>query len=266
MKVEFNARFNIPLVIEVDRPTEVFIDTFTFKPIPYKGVRIIILEEPLRDLNLIDYVKRYSHLYNYVLTFQDDILRDNPKSIHFRNADIWVTRGYDPQPRRYAVSTLVGGKRDLRMPGYALRHDLWKNKDRIVTPKEFYLSDSFKWDEVDYTSNTILYGSKDKMFDVMFHVAIENCSIKHYYSEKLLDCIESKTVPIYYGCQNIGDYFNKEGIISVGSVGEIVDACNNLTEDLYTRMLPAMEENKERIKGRPDFWGQLENILKQILK
>lgn len=265
-KVQFHGRFAVPLEIYTERPVEVFIDQFTFRKIPQGAIRIIILEEPLRENN-ISLVRDYPDLYDYVFTYQQDILDTNPKAIHFRDAELWVSRGYDVGvERRFAISTVVGGKRDRRMYGYELRHNLWRNKELITIPKEFYLSDSNKFDEADYSTNTVLLGSKDKMFDVMFHIAIENCSIKNYYSEKLLDCIETKTVPIYYGCTNIENYFNPAGMFRVNSLDAIVDVCNQLTPEVYERMKPYLEDNKERIKGLPNYMGQLKDKIVNLLK
>ena len=41
---------------------------------------------------------------------------------------------------------------------------------------------------------------------VMFHIAIENVSQRSYFSEKLLDCFLTRTVPVYWGCHaNLGE-------------------------------------------------------------
>jgi hypothetical protein len=269
MKVKFFGRIKVGIDMDYDRQVEVYIDTITFEPKKPGSIRIIVLEEPLDDLNLKSYVTSYKHLYDHVFTFREEILTTNEKAVFFRCAEVW-SKGYCPTlaDKRFAVSTVVGGKYDARMTGYALRHQVWREQDRITIPKEFYLSDSFKWKEADYEANAdrVLYGSKDKMFDCMFHIAIENTSIKNYYSEKLLDCFESMTVPIYYGCINLEKYFNPSGVIQVKNIEEIISACNSLTPEKYLDMLPYMEDNKKRIEGRKNYDGQLEDKLKEVLK
>ena len=42
--------------------------------------------------------------------------------------------------------------------------------------------------------------------DYMFHIAIENFTTPYYMSEKVLNCFICSTMPIYWGCQNIGNY------------------------------------------------------------
>ena len=50
---------------------------------------------------------------------------------------------------------------------------------------------------------------------VLFHVAIENVRQPHYFTEKLLDCFLTNTMPIYWGCPNIGAYFDTSGMIII---------------------------------------------------
>ena len=55
----------------------------------------------------------------------------------------------------------------------------------------------------------------------MFHIAIENNKSINFFNENLIDCIISKTIPIYYGCPNIDNYFNINGFIIIDSINDI---------------------------------------------
>ena len=48
----------------------------------------------------------------------------------------------------------------------------------------------------------------------MFSIAIENSRNGCYFTEKILDCFTTRTVPIYWGCPDIGDYFDMNVIIT----------------------------------------------------
>lgn len=48
-----------------------------------------------------------------------------------------------------------------------------------------------------------------------YSLVMENFSAPDYWSEKIADCFLSWTVPIYYGCKNITDYFPKESLIII---------------------------------------------------
>ena len=45
----------------------------------------------------------------------------------------------------------------------------------------------------------------------MFQIAIDSFRREYQITEKLLDPLLTKTIPIYYGCTNVGEYFNRYG-------------------------------------------------------
>lgn len=90
----------------------------------------------------------------------------------------------------------------------------------------------------------------DAFDDYMYNVAIENDSKKYYFTEKILDCFASMTVPIYYGATDIGKFFNEDGIIvikepTIQCVLEAIRQCSPL--DYYARKR-AIIDNYERVK------------------
>lgn len=55
----------------------------------------------------------------------------------------------------------------------------------------------------------------DALRGYRFHVAIENSSFPHYFTEKLLDPLLTGTVPIYAGCPNLADYGLADAVVSL---------------------------------------------------
>lgn len=95
--------------------------------------------------------------------------------------------------------------------------------------------------------NKTIYGHMDKSVGIvpyMFSVVMENASYEGYFTEKISDCFASWTIPIYWGCKNIGDYFDKNGVIELT---EDFDP-KSLTEELYKSKMNSMIENNKRIK------------------
>ena len=58
----------------------------------------------------------------------------------------------------------------------------------------------------------------DGLDDYMFSVAIENATYDTYFTEKILDCFASKTIPIYKGTKKICNYFDCNGIIFLDDI------------------------------------------------
>jgi hypothetical protein len=80
---------------------------------------------------------------------------------------------------------------------------------------------------------------EDGLKDYCFSFALENATYSNMFTEKITDCFMTGTIPIYYGIENIGDYFNPDGIIMLTDNFEIKD----LSFDLYNSKLESVEEN-----------------------
>jgi hypothetical protein len=85
---------------------------------------------------------------------------------------------------------------------------------------------------------------EDGLIDYMFSVAIENSSYASYFTEKILDCFATGTIPIYKGSPDIGNFFNKEGIIILDDNFDF----STLNNDLYYSKMDAIKDNFERVK------------------
>lgn len=82
--------------------------------------------------------------------------------------------------------------------------------------------------------------------DYMFSVAIENGSYATYFTEKILDCFATGTIPIYRGAPDVGEHFDPNGILEIDVDGSFdFDA---LGEELYHARLGAVRENLRRIR------------------
>ena len=51
------------------------------------------------------------------------------------------------------------------------------------------------------------------------------------------------TIPIYYGPECIGDYFDTRGMIIFKEVSEVEDILKEISSKLYQSMLPYIKEN-----------------------
>lgn len=79
--------------------------------------------------------------------------------------------------------------------------------------------------------------------DYSFSIAIENGSHKNYFTEKILDCFLTGTIPIYKGCPNIEQFFDIRGIIIFETLEELLDIIKNLDYNLYRSKQEYIENN-----------------------
>jgi hypothetical protein len=79
--------------------------------------------------------------------------------------------------------------------------------------------------------------------DYNFSIVIENCKRDYWFTEKLIDCLVTGTIPIYWGCPSIGDFFDIRGFIIFNTLDELEKIINNLSEEKYEKMFPYVLEN-----------------------
>jgi hypothetical protein len=109
-------------------------------------------------------------------------------------------------------------------------------------------------------------GSRDNYYiDSMFNIACENQIMDNMFTEKLIDCLSCKTVPIYYGCTNIEKFFNPKGILKFSDVDEFVKVMKSLEEGMYYDMMPYIEENYELSKQywKKNVYERIEDLIEE---
>ena len=82
---------------------------------------------------------------------------------------------------------------------------------------------------------------EEGLCDYMFSVVVENGFYESYFTEKILDCFASGTIPVYMGSSDIGNYFNSEGIIPLTEEFDV-------SEDIYYDKMEAIKDNLERVR------------------
>lgn len=105
------------------------------------------------------------------------------------------------------------------------------------------------------TCQKVLFGQETRketkflsLRDYAFSIAIENLSHEvddYYFTEKIVDCFTTGTVPIYYGCPNIGKFFDTRGILIFRNDEELSNILDNLSMDLYYSMMEYIQYNYE---------------------
>jgi hypothetical protein len=105
------------------------------------------------------------------------------------------------------------------------------------------------------------FESKANIFKKTHNIAIENNSEYNYFTEKLIDCFRTFTIPIYWGCTNIEDHFDIRGMIIVKELEKIPEIIESITMKDYLDRMPYMIKNYELSKS---YWDVLTNIANCI--
>ena len=231
--------------------------------------KLILIQgmEPKELNNISEHVIKYHKFFDKILTSYPEVIKVCSNSELFLYASCWILTKEDKSRanyrseyfnpfntnKKFQLSFVMSQKNFL--PGHRLRH---QNKNIISKQRNFNL----------VFPQSIPMDEKYKLFeDTMFHIAIENTQNINYISEKIIDCFMSYTIPIYWGCPNIGDYFNTDGIIFFNSAEELNHILDNLTEQDYYNRLEAILENYKIANEKYAFYSDRVNkVIDKITK
>lgn len=110
-----------------------------------------------------------------------------------------------------------------------------------------------------YTNVDVILGENGwqpiykSLHDYRFSVIVENNIDKWYFTEKIMNCFATGTVPIYIGAIDIGKYFDLDGIIIANNYVDnkpkaFVNFLNSLTEKDYEERSFAIRRNYELVQ------------------
>ena len=241
-KIKIHCSWDLEIDLFHEKQLELWVDKIPGGQRSSESVHIGLLLEP-RELRNELRVSNDISSYDYVLTHDKSILDNSDKSFLYEFGGCWVKDYDQSQDKIFGVSTLIGGKK--MVPGHYLRLSVLNNAHRLTIPKTVWISKNYP-PSGNPGDNTVLMGGKEDMFDKQFHICIENVRRENWFTEKLIDCLYTRTVPIYFGCPNISDWFDTRGFILVETLEDIIRETNNLTPGTYQKMIPYIEENYNR--------------------
>lgn len=97
-----------------------------------------------------------------------------------------------------------------------------------------------------------------------YSLAMENCSVPYYFTEKIMDCFCASTMPIYWGCKNIFDYYPQESILSIdvddfkGSI-EVIERA--IADNLYEKNYQAVQKAKDLTINKYQFIPAIVDVI-----
>jgi len=204
--------------------------------------RIFVPTEPSPILGVdTERVKRIGQYYKGLILAWHGPLRTLPQTVVFTNVMCWIHDAWSPSEKIFGVSGFVSPKNAAGLRGYAVRRKILSQEHQITIP-------SMVWNfrkQWKGTAHKYPVGNKREGLRYMYHFSIENHQEDGWFTEKIMDCFRSYSVPIYYGDPKITNNFNAAGIIILDEKN-IPQQVNSLTPDDYERRMPAIKDNYNR--------------------
>jgi hypothetical protein len=238
-----------------------FIESLPQSTEDLSSINIITLYEPNEYFKKHDWVIQNKDLFSVILTWNDKILNNCENALFLPFGHTWFTPDQykKDHKKEFKIAHLRGNL--LKSYGHQMRWEILDRQNELKIPIKFFETYG---DRHDIENARI--GKEEVFGDSMFGIAIENFSHRGYFTEKILDCFLLKTIPIYWGCSNIGDFFNQEGIIEFGNPDDFLYISNQLTEDYYNLRKDVIEENYQKALQYVDYEQNIINKIIEIFK
>lgn len=180
--------------------------------------------------HIYSYVENNSYKFKEVFTHDKELI-EKVRATFVPFGGCWIDKqDYAIFHKTKNFSIIASGKHQL--PGHKLRHQIIAAAGNNI---DVY-GNGYK------PINDKIVGLKN----YRYHFAIENCKRDYWFTEKLIDCLMTGTIPIYWGCPSIGDFFNTDGFIIFDTLEELKEKLKLCTPEYYESKLPAIRDNFER--------------------
>ncbi len=211
------------------------------------GNNIALLLEPRSMIGpAYEYVAAHPDYFRYIFT-HDSYLLNLPQSRMLNWSDVWLTTDSE---KTKGISLVTSPKNWC--PLHNARLELYEYFKEHGGVDVFYGD----WNNPEIQN----IKPQDYLEHYKFSIVIENDIDDYWYTEKILNCFSTKTVPIYVGARRINELFNEKGICQLDDwldVPAFIDFINKTGLDcFYLAMQEAIEDNFKRVEPWKTPWKE----------
>jgi len=190
-----------------------------------------LIEPPEVAKFAYDYIKVNWSKFDYIVTYIRDLVVIDKKFHFYPWGSKWIDEDdWKVYEKSKQLSIIASDKNFTN--GHFLRHESVRRfGDRMDVMGKGYTP----------IDNKII-GLKDYRYSVV----TENCKYNDYFTEKLLDCFLTGTVPIYYGFDNSSNIFNSKGIIPFDTIEDLEAILSYIGPKDYALRLESIRDNFEK--------------------
>ncbi len=210
------------------------------------------------------YGKSFLAQFGHVLTSQEPWAVKHPVVIRRQAGLLWYYGGSDergsydhlvsmPPPHKTKAISTVCSTKAMRHTLHSLRLDFTRR----------LMSDLPELDVFGYGMGH-LDNKADAIDSYRYHLVIENHSSPHHWTEKLADAFLGYSLPIYFGCTNLNEYFPEESYvwIDIRNYDSAKSQIRSLiASDAYEKRLPAIIEARRLVMEKYATFPQLAEMI-----
>jgi hypothetical protein len=211
-----------------------------------------LLESKSITPNAYSEIIKYENKFDFILTHDEELLMRNNKYI---KSIVGASRVPDNEwgvKEKTRLLSMIASNKNISY-GHRYRHEIANS-----------LSSKHNIDM--WGSGYKSFNSKlDPLNDYCYTICVMNTNVNNYFTEILIDPISLGCVPILWGCPNINEYFNINGIISFNTIEELNNILHNISFDDYNSRIDAIKENINIAKKMKSTDDLIFNTIKKII-
>jgi len=210
------------------------------------------------------YGRSFLKQFGHVLTGQEPWALAHSNIIRRQPGLLWFYGGPDERgtydslaaaapPRKTKLLSTVCSTKAMRHTLHSLRLDFTKRLMRELPELDVF---GYGMAHID--------NKADAIDPYKYHLVIENHSCPHHWTEKLADAFLGYSLPIYFGCTNLDEYFPAESYVMI-DIRDFPESLSRIRSiiagDDYEKRLPAILEARRRVLEEYSTFPQLAALI-----
>ena len=207
--------------------------------------------EPRSIRNFIPFLSQNYSRFDVILAWDEEILNLFPNAKKFIYGTCWIDVENFVSNKKDVLSFLTSNKNFTE--GHRIRHEVFNHLENATQ-------------DTDYEVVSIMTPPRLEKKDIVFgsakySIIIENEKEENWITEKLIDCFVTKTIPIYWGAPNVGEFFDPDGVITFDTSSELFAIIKELKMEKYDTLTESIEHNYTEAIKYADFFSRIDKEI-----
>lgn len=198
------------------------------------NLSLVIVEPCSIHRRYMRLARLFHRRFHSILTCNTALLAAIPNGVYFVFGDSWVRDWRQIDCSKHRMLSLIASKKH-KLEGHKLRHRV---AGRLRAGQ--IDSDIMGWGYKPFARKA------EGLAPYRYSIVIENSREPGYFTEKIIDALLLKTVPIYWGAPDIDSFFDRGGIIECTSLDEVMAAVRQTSEQDYQARQEAILLNRKK--------------------
>lgn len=210
-----------------------------------------------------NYSNKFLSQFNKIATSREDMLSKFSNTYKIQYICPWqLQKTYDeliitpPIQKQKTISAIISN---------LYISELHKKRFILLNKLQGHFKDKLDW----YGRGNIYIKDKTEgLYPYKYSIAIENSIYNDYWTEKIADCFLSYTMPIYFGCPNITDYFDHKSMILLNDIDDYKEIIHTIESAIdnkyYEHNIQYIIDSREKVLHQYQLFPVLNKLIQNI--